>query len=130
MAVDHTHVTVADDGTETIPAGSVCSTKYALLRARAVAQLAKFQQSIPTGAEGAPMLKGLADVANDDGDFFAAAFDASIGAAFTAGFAAAIATVKARIPGSMGGLQRIPNPVVAGGLTDSTGGATIALDIS
>lgn len=76
------------------------------------------------------MLQGLADIANDDGDFFAAAFDDAIATAFASGFAAAIALVKARVPSSLGGLQRIPDPVVAGGLTDSTGGAEIALDIS
>lgn len=131
MAVDHTHVTVAADGTETIPAGSVCSIKYNLLKARALAQLVPFNnQPLPTGAAGAKILQGLADIANDDGDFFAAAFDASIATAFAAGFAAAIATVKARIPGSLGGLQKIANPVVAGGLTVPTGGAAIALDIS
>lgn len=130
MAVDHTHVTISSAGVATIPAGSVCSTKYALLLARATAQLVKYSQAIPVGAEAVPMLQGLADISNDDGDFFAAAFDASIGAAFTAGFATAIALVKARIPGSLGSLQKIPNPVVAGGLTDPTGGVTIALDIN
>lgn len=130
MAVDHTHVTIAADGTETVPAGSVCSSKYTLLKARATAQLVKHSQAIPAGAEGAPMLQGLADIANDDGDWFAAEFDAQMVTAFASAFASAIALVKARVPGSMGGLQRIPNPVVPGGLTDSTGGATIALDIS
>ena len=112
MAFSHAHVTIAADGTATIPVGSICSSRYLLYVARAIAQLAAFNQTIPAGAEGAATLRRLADVANDDGDWMASV----------------LALVKARVPGTLGGLQKTPNPNNAATLTDPSG-ADVDLDL-
>jgi len=65
MALSSTPVAVADDGTETLPAGSAATALYTLLKARAQTQTAVFGQPFPTGSEAAPILQGIAATAND-----------------------------------------------------------------
>lgn len=106
MALNNSHVTVATDGTLTLPAGSICTARFTILLARAVALLAQYNQKIPTGAESAATLRGLANAANDDGDWL---------------YLVLTTMTHARISAGQGELQKIPSPNNPGDLTDPSG---------
>lgn len=68
MSMLSTLVVIADDGSETVPAGSACTDLYNLLKAQAVASMPA-GQAFPTGADSAPILKGIAASANTFGQW-------------------------------------------------------------
>jgi len=60
MPLDSTAVTIADDGTETLPSDSMASAIYSGIKASVEAAFGPFQ----TGSAGAAALRGIAATAN------------------------------------------------------------------
>jgi hypothetical protein len=65
MAMDATPASVAADGTETLPAGSLATAIYSARKARIAAKLAAISQPMPTGADFAASFGQIADDSTD-----------------------------------------------------------------